>query len=220
MRRALLLILALLGMPLMFALGLAFLRLIASLINSGAFGSADQLAFLGGAIGMIVAYFLVGKKWIVTYVFAHELTHAIAGLMCFARISSFHVSSSGGYVQLSKSNLFITLAPYCVPLYLLFAVLIQVFCAFNSVVMSAIFGILTLFHVLYTAESIFSVAQPDFRDGGFIFSYWWVFSCNLFFAFLALLYTQNLEPVPQWRMFFQTIGQTYQSLWHLKDLFL
>jgi len=52
-----------------------------------------------------------------TYVFGHELTHALVGLLSGARLRKFKVSSKGGSVVLSKTNLWITLAPYCIPLY-------------------------------------------------------------------------------------------------------
>lgn len=54
-----------------------------------------------------------------TYVFGHELTHALAGLISGARLKSFSVGKNGGSVVLDKTNLVIVLAPYFVPLYTL-----------------------------------------------------------------------------------------------------
>lgn len=215
MKKFLLLVLALLGAPLTYALGRALLQAIATLLNSTSFGTSTQLAFIGGAIAMVALYFWRGKKLMITYVFAHELTHAIAALLCFAKISKFQVSSSGGSVSVSKNNLFITLAPYCFPLYLLFAV--GLFCLFpqGPVIWNAIFGVFAAFHVLYTLDAIFSVAQPDFRCYGFIFSYWWVFTFNLLFAFIALIVTQDFALGAEFRELFRIIGDTYQSLWGL-----
>jgi hypothetical protein len=55
-----------------------------------------------------------------TYVFGHELTHAIATWMSGGKVKHFHVSKKGGHVKVSKSNIFIALAPYIIPLYALF----------------------------------------------------------------------------------------------------
>lgn len=57
-----------------------------------------------------------------TYVFGHELTHALVGILSGARLKSFKVTAHGGSVSLTKSNEWIALAPYFVPLYTLFII--------------------------------------------------------------------------------------------------
>src|SRR6266436_991114 len=42
-----------------------------------------------------------------TYVFGHELSHAVAAWMSGADVKRFHVSKKGGSVSVSKSNVFI-----------------------------------------------------------------------------------------------------------------
>jgi hypothetical protein len=54
-----------------------------------------------------------------TYVFGHELSHALAAWMSGAEVKKFHVSKKGGSVTVSKSNFFVALAPYILPLYAL-----------------------------------------------------------------------------------------------------
>src|SRR5437868_1637234 len=59
------------------------------------------------------AYFLF--QWIFfrplrTYVFGHELTHAVAAWMSGAKVTRFKVGKKGGSVTVSKSNLFVALA--------------------------------------------------------------------------------------------------------------
>ena len=73
--------------------------------------------FLGffGYFGFQWAFF----KPMRTYVFGHELTHAFAAWMSGAEVISFHVSKKGGAVTLTKTNLFVALAPYMFPLYAL-----------------------------------------------------------------------------------------------------
>lgn len=54
-----------------------------------------------------------------TYVFGHELSHAVAAWMSGAKVRHFHVSKKGGSVHVSKTNTFIALAPYILPIYAL-----------------------------------------------------------------------------------------------------
>jgi len=68
---------------------------------------------LGGYFVFQIIFFRPLK----TYVFGHELTHALAGILSGARLKSFSVGKNGGSVVLDKANLVIVLAPYFVPLY-------------------------------------------------------------------------------------------------------
>src|SRR6267142_2104990 len=75
----------------------------------------------------IVSYFAF--QWVFfrpirTYVFGHELSHALAAWMSGANVKHFRVSKRGGSVSVSKSNIFIALAPYILPLYALAAMAI------------------------------------------------------------------------------------------------
>jgi hypothetical protein len=68
----------------------------------------------------LAAYFVfqtVFFRPVRTYVFGHELTHALAGILSGARLKSFKVSASGGSVVLTKTNVWIALAPYFLPIY-------------------------------------------------------------------------------------------------------
>src|SRR3989339_486392 len=81
-------------------------------------GKADYstLPFWGG-LGSYFIFQAFFPKPVRLYVFAHELTHALAGIISGAKLKSFKVSSSGGSVILSKTNVLISLAPYFVPFY-------------------------------------------------------------------------------------------------------
>ena len=70
-------------------------------------------------LGGYFVFQLIFFKPLRTYVFGHELTHAVAGLLSGARLKSFSVGKNGGSVVLDKTNLVIVLAPYFVPLYTL-----------------------------------------------------------------------------------------------------
>src|SRR5258708_4828669 len=122
----------------------------------------------------VVSYFAF--QWVLfrpirTYVFGHELTHAIATWMSGGKVKHFHVSKKGGHVKVSKSNVFIALAPYVIPLYSL-ALLVVIFCVNHFYplktywqwvlwILGATFG----FHMALTAYAL-KMDQPDLKTSG------------------------------------------------------
>jgi hypothetical protein len=128
-------------------------------------------------------YFLAGMatyfafQWVFfrpirTYVFGHELSHAIAAWMSGAEVKHFHVSKKGGSVRVSKSNFFIALAPYILPLYalLLMAAYYSV-CYFHPTLRSYwrvflwFLGGTLGFHMALTAYAL-KMDQPDLKAAG------------------------------------------------------
>lgn len=119
------------------------------------------------------------------YVLGHELVHVIATWLCGGRVVSFNVSPAGGNVVTSKTNFFIELSPYFVPLYtILLGPLFILFKAMNKDVpqMSGIFlflvGLTLAFHFVMTTE-VLKVQQSDVVKSGFIFSIILIFIGNL-----------------------------------------
>ncbi|MBR5151253.1 MAG: M50 family metallopeptidase, partial [Elusimicrobiaceae bacterium] len=58
------------------------------------------------------------------YVFAHEMTHALAAVLCGIHIKDVHIGKESGYVKMSRTNTFVVLAPYFVPAYVIVCALI------------------------------------------------------------------------------------------------
>lgn len=204
MKRAALFLLALAGLPALWALGRTFLIGLSAGTVDGVLFTPSRLAFVAG-FGLLIGFYLwKGRDWSVFYVFAHEMTHALAGLLFFARIHRINIRETGGFVELSKSNVIITLAPYCIPFYLLIAL---VCCALTNAFLpgripvtlwSGIFGFFTGYHLFYTVDSILSVDQPDILEYGRLFSCWFILTVNLFVAVLALPLT-GMVPFPAQR---------------------
>jgi len=88
------------------------------IIELGISNSSALSPFAAGLILYLLLQKLLSKP-LRTYVFGHELTHAIAGILSGAKVKSFNVSSSGGCVVMDKRTPFIALAPYFVPIYTL-----------------------------------------------------------------------------------------------------
>ena len=107
--------LAVILVPLVIALCWNFFNLLVSL---GQKVSENVIPFWVG-VGSYFLFQAVLFRPIRTYVFGHELTHALVGLFFGAKLKSFKVSASGGSVVLSKTNILIALAPYFLPLYTL-----------------------------------------------------------------------------------------------------
>ena len=58
------------------------------------------------------------------YVFGHELTHTIWTWIFGGRVKGFRISASGGYVETTRSNALIALAPYFFPIYVWLVILV------------------------------------------------------------------------------------------------
>jgi hypothetical protein len=106
-----------------------------------------------------------------TYVFGHELTHAMAAWITGGEVHSIKIGKKGGSVTVTKPNLFVALAPYMIPFYSM--ILLTVFFAIDWVyplhaywnVFLGLFGATLAFHAALT---IFALRQnqPDLKTGG------------------------------------------------------
>jgi len=127
--------------------------------------------FVAGIVSYL-AFQWVFFRPIRTYVFGHELSHALAAWMSGAKVKRFHVSKKGGSVTVSKSNLFVALAPYILPLYalLVMAVYFMASC-FHPVLKNYwrlflwLLGGTLGFHMALTAYAL-KMDQPDLKASG------------------------------------------------------
>jgi hypothetical protein len=145
--------------------------------------SGAQLIFLYGIFfygGLHLFFF----KPHYLYIFGHELIHAMATWICGGKVSSFKVSSEGGSVKTSKSNFFISLAPYFIPAYVvIFSIIYFVFSLFFepqpfSPYFIFLMGASVSFHLVMTAD-ILKRKQSDILKTGYIFSLVLIFLFNL-----------------------------------------
>lgn len=150
------------------------------LIRSGLW---PETRFLGWAAAL----------WRRLYVLGHELTHALAAWSLGAEVHGLHVGAQGGHVDLSRSNTFIALAPYCVPFYTLAVILgYRLLCWWRpSCLRPEIFLLLTgatlAFHLLLTFEALWDHRQPDLKAaGGTVFSLALIGLANSLLIFLLL----------------------------------
>lgn len=120
-----------------------------------------------------IEHFLVKPMGL--YVFGHEMTHVVSGVLSGAKIHSFKSSAKGGEVRLSKKNTFIALSPYIIPLYsitvlALYAVLKNwVFSPALIWSFQLLMGASLAFHLSMTFSAVHR-KQPDLKFRGFFLS--------------------------------------------------
>ncbi|OEG71807.1 hypothetical protein ATZ36_12635 [Candidatus Endomicrobiellum trichonymphae] len=140
-----------------------------------------------------VVFQVILYKPMKTYVFGHELSHAIAGILSGARIKKFNIRKESGSIVLTKDNVWITLAPYFFPIYTYIVIIIYIFLGWfvNIKQFYGYFlflaGFSIAFHVALTTY-ILSIEQSDLRIYGTFFSYIIIFMANIaVFVLLAAL---------------------------------
>src|SRR3989344_6595006 len=172
----------LLGLVLLPPLLATFYHLPDALLPLGSDPTA-ALILLGGMLAYVLTE-LAFSRPMRTFVFGHELTHALAALATGGKVLSFNVSKKGGSVSLSKSNFIVALAPYCVPIY---TVLVTVL-AFavrgadpslpvREPFLAAV-GFTLAFHASLTLFAI-RQEQPDIKKTGSFFSLVFIAFSNL-----------------------------------------
>ena len=145
--------------------------------------------FLAGGLAYLTAHLLFEKP-ILTYVFGHELTHALFALLFGGSVKSFQASDRGGKVTVTKSNFVITLAPYFFPLYTFLALVLYGLALATDARGAAgwiVFfsGASFAFHLVLTFVFL-QTDQSDIREYGTVFSYPLIYLFNVVFAALLV----------------------------------
>lgn len=158
--------------------------------------TAESIALVGGMAAFALCWMAVSHP-VKTYVLGHELTHAIWGLLFGAMPSKLRVSASGGSVNLTKSNMLITLAPYFFPFYTFLVIVVALITAAFirplpclPLWMFAV-GFTWAFHALFTLETL-AQRQPDVKLYGRIFSWVFIFLANVALILVFLASTTSL----------------------------
>ena len=164
---------------------------------------------------------LLSTACVYMYVLGHELTHAVAILLCGGKISKIHVTADqGGYVMSNKSNIFISLSPYFVPFWMLVWMLVlwlinyfSPFAAYEGWFYAG-FGFWWSFHLYWTVWSI-RQEQPDMLDNGLIFSLLLTFVLNVL-SLTIIMYAFGLLTLNGYFYHFRTAaGELYDTFCNL-----
>ncbi len=179
-------------------------------------------AFLFGAI----IYFILHKyvyNFSRFYVFAHEVSHALAAWFCGYKVTDIKVKEESGETKVSDVNTLVLLAPYCLPLYLViccFAFYITSFfwpkiLTYNTLFLGLL-GFFISFHLIHTYKALTETEQSDITlAGGGVFSFAVIAIINLTLVilFINFLFPGLIAPssifkevftqtINFWKMFF------------------
>ena len=115
----------------------------------------------------------------------HELTHAVFVLLHLGKVTNIHVSTAGGYITTTKTNLLIALSPYFVPCYSILVVLAHLGLRHFGVISEvwdplfyALIGATWMFHMIWTIWML-PKDQPDLKENGTFLSLVVILLANL-----------------------------------------
>lgn len=171
----------------------------AIVVSAGSQGiwNAEIMSMIGGIASFALCWAALSHP-VRAYVLGHELTHALWGLVFGARPSDVKVSASGGSVKLTKSNVFIALAPYFFPFYTFIVILVALitYAFFRPLPCLPLWlfmvGFTWAFHVLFTIQTLCE-HQPDIKLYGRIFSWTFIFIVNVLIVLVWLAATTGLS---------------------------
>jgi len=134
-----------------------------------------ELALAAGFVLWLLVFFTLPAPTR-SYILAHELTHALWGMLMGARVSRIEIKGQRGSVSLSRTNTLVLLAPYFFPLYTIIVVLL--YYALGLVVDMQPYYLLWLgligftwgFHLTFTIGTLMQY-QTDIQSCGRLFSY-------------------------------------------------
>ncbi|MDD4932219.1 MAG: hypothetical protein PHO89_01975 [Methylacidiphilaceae bacterium] len=192
-------LLALSALPLLAGELLFLKELLESYLRERSWLTVPVASFGGG----LLLWSLVCFAWKVPqrpYIFAHELTHALAVYLHGGKVSGFRVGSRSGSVRCNRSNLWIVLSPYVVPFYLLLWLGLWTIVDFYRPIRSYQWllyggtGFTWGFHLFFTVEAVHR-EQPDLHVEGWFFSLVVIAGLNLFILAALLGFLSPFWPV-------------------------
>lgn len=203
--------------PMCWGVSRAFFQAVKIAAGGSAGLSAETISLLGGIVAFAMCWFALSHP-VRMYVLGHELTHALWGLFFGARPSDVRVSASGGSVRLTKSNVFITLAPYFFPFYT-FVVIVVALITYAFIrplpylpLWFFLVGFTWAFHILFTLETL-GQRQPDVKLYGRIFSWTFIFIVNVAIILIWLAAMTPLTFAELGGIVAECLISAYLSVW-------
>ena len=170
-----------------------------------------------GAFSALIISRLAVPVLVYIYVLGHELTHALAAILCFGRVQALRIDLDGGYVETDADNLFIALSPYFVPLWMCCWLLIL--WAANTLFpfpewrawFYAGLGFWWAFHLYWTIWVI-PREQPDMLENGLLFSLLLIMVMNIAILLGVLYLFGLLSPAAYGEDLLTAAAQIYDML--------
>ncbi|MDD4539950.1 MAG: hypothetical protein PHT80_13110 [Lentisphaeria bacterium] len=193
-------------------IGLLYLSLALVLCIPRVLGTLEKnrLALIAGGgfvVGLPLFCFLRLNS---LYVFGHELTHWVMAKIFLRKTGRFQSGKNAGAVEVENPNVWIILAPYVLPFYLLVVIglygLIMLIAnasihPYAVIAFAVLIGLSYAYHVILTIIAL-RTGQADLKMKGKILSLMMVITGNLLFIFMALIMATR-----QWRAGFKALTQ-------------
>ncbi len=134
------------------------------------------------------SFFSRNELWLQTI--SHEVTHALVGLMFFHKIHSLEAYEDHGAVLHSGrkfGNMFISLAPYCLPLFTYVLLMLRVIGDDRTLyVFDVLIGFTLAFHLVCFWKQT-GLRQPDIQQYGYFKAFLFIVVALLFNLTIVLL---------------------------------
>jgi hypothetical protein len=205
-------VLGFLILPGAFILTGGFLRTFKQAIQDGLLAQRSFGCLAAGMLIFAILFALVPRRiFMLSYVFGHEVTHAIWVKLFGGKVANrFHVSLEGGHVLTDRVNTWIVLSPYFFPIYSILAgtlygalllsgwmidmmnsqaILYPAIASFQWLFLVVI-GCTLAFHLAFTFLLV-TKSQPDLHYGGTFFSLTVIYLINLLIITGLLLVTSS-----------------------------
>ncbi len=148
--------------------------------------------FLAGIAGGIAVFTLV-CRFSPFYIFGHEMTHWLVAKLFRRRTGKVRFGLYSGFVEVENANVWITLAPYVIPFYLLvtaglaeLAAVIRPLPRAGVCALAVLMGAELAYHFVMTVFAL-SREQEDLKRYGVVFSLVMILTGNVLLLTLALL---------------------------------
>ena len=170
------------------------------------------IGFCGG-----LAFFFLISRFLALYVFGHELTHFLVAKLFRRQTGSFRIGTASGSVAVERPKIWITLAPYFVPVYTIIWIglygLADFFWKDSPAWMPQLFaagiGVTYAFHVRLTLYAL-ARQQTDLERYGKPLSLSFICFCNVLLLFLGVLTATG-----EWGQGMRTIQNTATREWRI-----
>ncbi len=146
----------------------------------------NTLLFLSGLAGLLVCWRnrRIRESLLYVHTFEHEWTHGLCCILFGGEVRSMSIVPSGGMVELSRSNLFVKLSPYCIPLLGLCVLVLTFLLQTRWRPLGILFSGFFVSNYLFNAFSALS-RQPDINQTGRLLVYPLIFAANVMSLALA-----------------------------------
>ncbi len=220
------------------------LIVLAEMLHTGFRGNLPESSafrwFALGALAWGALFGLLRDRAMIVYVFGHEWTHMLAAKACRAQIYDWSVTSRGGWVDTDRSNTFISLSPYFVPIYTVVIALVfgalgtfvnlgnpiplgteaGAWCIYPMKLFYTLVGFTWSFHLTYTVQTLHG-EQSDLTRNGEFFSVLLIVLLNVIIVALFLVaIDQNIT----WQQASESVARTWDftfgNAWRTVQSFL